>query len=74
MRYIELYWDPSMEVFVNSDGFAYIGVARVLPYWALELARMYRDRGELEFTFHLNAWTIVHVIWPDEEVCENWYL
>lgn len=44
-----------------------------LPYWALELARLYRNRGELDFIFQLNAWTFVKIYWPDEETQENWY-
>lgn len=67
-----LHWDPSREVFVNSDGFAYVDVYRWLPYWALELARIYWSRGELYFGFQLNAWTFVKIFWPSENV-ENWY-
>lgn len=48
-------------------------ICKWLPYWALELARIYRDRGDLYFAFNVDAVTSVAIFWPDEEV-ENWYL
>lgn len=59
---------------MNSDGYAYIGVYRWLPYWALELARIYLNHGRLYFEFQLRQGVVVEIYWPDEEVQENWYL
>lgn len=73
MRFIKLFWDPDKEVFIDEDGFEVTCVYKWLPYWAIQLADLYRSRGDSFFTFQLNSTTIVDIFWPNEED-ENWYL
>lgn len=73
MRLIKLFWDPGREVFIDEDGFEWTYVYKWLPYWALQLARIYQSRGEPYFGFQLDSSTFVEIFWPDEED-ENWYL
>lgn len=59
---------------MDEDGFAVTYVCKWLPYWALELAKLYRERGELYFSFRLEPGVLVEIFWPDEKTCENFYL
>lgn len=73
MRLVSLYWDPDRELFMDEGGFEVAYVCKWLPNWAMELALLYRDRGECYFAFPFDACIIVEIFWPDEDV-ENWYL
>lgn len=73
MQHIQLYWDPDRGMFMDEGGFEWwpYDLTAYIPIWALELSRIYRDRGEEYFAFSHNG-TFVEMFWPSEDV--NWYL
>lgn len=71
----ELYfWDPSLNGFVDEDGFEIENIFEVVPMWAMQIAELHAGPGtDNYFAFNPNSWTLIELFWPDEEEIENWY-